>query len=758
MKEEVKKNLHDLLINEDEISRSINQRKSDYFMESYRNDSTEIQKKISEGWDIDVKLKTVTRLSKAKPNDIAFEDKVWTLFALMGFKIMNKYNALSLPYENKNPMLTHNINVFAKDDETVLLIECKAADKNKMGDFKNELEAIKSKKQGLINSVRALFPNTSLKFKYILATRNFAINDVDLSLIDSFQGIHFSEEIIDYYYSLNSQLGLSARYQLLGNLFAGQEIPDLNNTIPAIEGKMGGHTYYSFSIEPEKLLKIGYVLHRNKANEDMMPTYQRIIKKSRLKDIQTFIDEEKGFFANSIIINVVPDRNKSLKFERSNLQADNSISKIGILYLPKRYKSAYIIDGQHRLYGYSNSRYKSSNTIPVVAFVDLKKADQVKLFMQINENQKAVSKDLRNTLNSDLLWDSDSLTDQMIAIKSRIAINLGEDRLSPLYGKISIGEDKRIISTQQIAITLNKTNFLGKVKKYEIEEPGLFYSGNLDKAFQKITELLIRTFGYFKSQLPDLWEKENNIIVLNKGFYGITLILNDIINHLLFIGEITESTPIKKIYEESTKYLDSIVKFYKNINEATSIELSKAYGAGGDSKYWRTLQIALRKEYPEIIFDGLDEYLKKEEKENNEAAFKYIREIEQFLNKDIKERLEVEFGKNWLKKGVPVKIHVEATSLAAQKNREIENEEDEKDAWDCLHLINYREIVVQNWQKIFEKHYTKPGEEKISGGKDAKTKWMSDINRIRNENSHTYYVTPEELEYIETIHNWLLEK
>ena len=30
---------------------------------------------------------------------------------------------------------------------------------------------------------------------------------------------------------------------------------------------MGGHTYYSFSIEPEKLLKIGYVLHKlqNKA-------------------------------------------------------------------------------------------------------------------------------------------------------------------------------------------------------------------------------------------------------------------------------------------------------------------------------------------------------------------------------------------------------------------------------------------------------------------------------------------------------------
>ena len=54
---------------------------------------------------------------------------------------------------------------------------------------------------------------------------------------------------------------------------------------------MGGHTYYSFSIEPEKLLKLAYVLHRNEANSDMMPTYQRIIKKDVYKR------QEKGHSA-----------------------------------------------------------------------------------------------------------------------------------------------------------------------------------------------------------------------------------------------------------------------------------------------------------------------------------------------------------------------------------------------------------------------------------------------------------------------------
>lgn len=81
-------------------------------------------------------------------------------------------------------------------------------------------------------------------------------------------------------------MGTCSRYQLLGNLFANQEIRNMDDKIPAIQGEMGGHKYYSFSIEPERLLKIGYVLHRNEANKNMMPTYQRLIKKKRLADVQ----------------------------------------------------------------------------------------------------------------------------------------------------------------------------------------------------------------------------------------------------------------------------------------------------------------------------------------------------------------------------------------------------------------------------------------------------------------------------------------
>ena len=85
-------------------------------------------------------------------------------------------------------------------------------------------------------------------------------------------------------------------------------INDKKVEIPALEGQMGGLTYYMFSIEPGTLLKMSFVLHRTKANEEEMPTYQRLLVPTRLKSLTKFIDgddgEGGGFFPNSLILNL----------------------------------------------------------------------------------------------------------------------------------------------------------------------------------------------------------------------------------------------------------------------------------------------------------------------------------------------------------------------------------------------------------------------------------------------------------------------
>jgi DNA sulfur modification protein DndB len=422
------------------------------------------------------------------------------------------------------------------------------------------------------------------------------------------------------------------------------------------------------------------------------------------------------------------------------------------LHLPRKYKSAFIIDGQHRLYGYANSKYKSTNSIPVVALVNIERSEQVRLFMQINENQKAVSKDLRNTLDADLLWESDNLIEQTKALRSKIAINLGENRQSPFFGKISIGEDKKIITTEYISLALNRSDFLGKVKKYEIEKLGTFYSGDIDKTYKCLSDFLFRAFWYIKDRLIEIWEKDDNIIVINKGFYGITLLLNDLVNHLAKDEDITKMSS-KEIFEAIKDQLDPVIHFYKQMDEATYNDLKNRYGTPGDANYWRKLQIVTKEDYPDIEYKGLEEHLKREDKENNEKAFRLIREIESvFLKERIRSKLEQEFGKNWFRKGLPEKVYSDAISLAAKKNLDLEDDEEEKQPWDQLHLINYREVILKNWQKLFEKDYSRPG---VTGNKENKTNWLSTLNRIRNENSHTYYVTNEELSFIEEIYDWL---
>ncbi|SNS73324.1 DNA sulfur modification protein DndB [Ekhidna lutea] len=760
--EDKKIELFGRLVTAGELKKELNKRNKEFEYESIPK--KHIDDYLDDGWELEREFKTKFKVKKEKPHDIKFEDKVWSVMAKLGFQFLNRDRNFHLPYDKNGN--SQQIDVFAKDNESIIIIECKAAKTNTQGNFKEPLEAMKEKINGLRTYAQSLFPESKLKFKFIFATENYAVGNKDLERIRDIGGIghnvgvHFDEEAIQYYDEMFKQIGLAARYQLLGSLFAGQDIPELDNEIPAIRGKMGKHTYYSFSIEPEKLLKIGYVLHRNKANRHMMPTYQRIIKKSRLKAIHEFIDgDSKGYFPNSIIISI-DTNNKKLDFVKANTQASSSIASIGILKIPKRYRSAYIIDGQHRLYGYANSIYKSSNSIPVVAFVDLDRTEQVKLFMEINKNQKAVPKNLRNTLEADLLWTSKSYTEQMEALRSRISIELGENRNSPLFDRIMTGENKktttRCIKIDYVKRALKRSNFLGHVTKNKIEKLGTFYKGDLDLAYDRLVDYLIKCLNYLSSYIEEEWEKgEEGIATINKGLYAQIMILSDIVDHIYSKGICEPNDSVSSLFEESKPFIDPIIHFYNDLTQEQSDDLRKRYGSSGDTKYWRTLQSAIKDTYNEFEPEGLDDYLKKEEKEFNEKSFAIIRDLEQYFKVDARERLESRFDKNWWKKGVPKDVYDRAGSLANEKNREIENVEDEVEPWDCLNLIDYRKIALKNWQDCFDKAYTMPDHTK--GNKEDKTKWMVKLGEIRNKNFHSYIVSEEEYDFLVSLKEWLLQ-
>ena len=511
--------------------------------EAFDRKKTDVEQKVSwddveeqeeAGWTVKKQYKNgTTTMIRKKDAQTLFTDRLWTIFYRMGFTTMSGKGSYEIEINTSFFSGSKKIDIVAMDDETCLFIDCYASEQfDRTRSFDTELHDI-SKIQSLLSAeIRTTFGDK--KCKYIVATSNYLISQTDTSFMEQKRIAYFNEENVDYYYALVDHLGSAARYQLLGNLFSKTTIKGMDERVPAIEGKMGNMTYYSFLIEPARLLKIGYVLHRNKANHDQMPTYQRLIKKDRLKSIREYVNNG-GFFPNSLIISI-DSKDSNLRFEKASQNLQGAHSRVGTLYLPKEYQSAYIIDGQHRLYGYSDSKYAGSDTLPVIAFINMDKEKQVKMFMDINENQKPVSKTLRNILNIDLNWTSDNLTKRKEAVILNISQELGENPNSPLFGRIITGEDsineRRCITIEYVKVAFDKTNFFNKYnKKNEIIERGLFDQIDSEKTFNVVYPYIRNCLQVIADMCEEEWEKGSaGFLTINNTIVGVIRVIADITN------------------------------------------------------------------------------------------------------------------------------------------------------------------------------------------------------------------------------------
>lgn len=716
-----------------------------------------------EGWYLlDDKLKTVVKIAKKKSHDEFFEDQLWCLFHKMGFKYLSKTRDCRIAYSSKQGS-TQQIDVFAVDEECAFVIECKSskAESPAPSNFKTELEAIEGRRAGINNSVKDLFGVDGMKVGYIFATENYRIGPSDESRMEALRVKNFGKAEIEYYQDLTDHLGAASRFQLEADIFAGQKIASLNNEVYAIKGSMGGEEYFSFCIEPERLLKFGFVLHRSQSVK-ILPSYQRIIKKKRLQDVRNFINNG-GYFPNSLIVSIELD-GKTPDFQPTSNALSDSETKIGILKLPAKYRSLYIIDGQHRLYGYSESDFASSNTIPVVAFASLDRKKQLKLFMDINENQKAVSANLRHTLDADLKYDAKSLRDRADGLRKTLAQELAEDPKSSLFGLILVGEDKktdvRVITLNGVLSGLSQTKFIGKFTKDTITEQGQFNFNDSDKTVSALKELLSTYFEHLATELPDEWsrlQKDKGILATNDGVTSAIAVLGDIIDHMVKHNEVaTLKEKPAAIIEKAKAYTIGIIEYYKNLSEADRLELRQKYGRGAPSRLRRILQQAIQERRDDFQPEGLAEYWRDQSKQFNTDAFAKISEIEAYLKEEVRERLIDLIGPNWLKKSMKPDLYVELNSMASKKNLAIENVEDEKGPWDCLYLRNYRDIMMfgSQWSSTFQKDFTCPGTE--SRKKEDKTKWLVNLNDIRNIVTHGDSVSQAQYDYVSAVYEWLI--
>lgn len=741
------------LVSDEELNEIAKIRKIDYYETKVEPEL--ISRYQTDGWIIIKQYKDGSAKMKIdKKTGDSFEDEVWMIFYKMGFKIMNKTNDFKLSYSKEDPELTKQIDVIAIDDEVCLLIECKSTGKmDYTHNWKTDLESIKGIFGGLSTELRKKYKNR--KIKYIFATKNYVIGDQDSKRMDDFKIANFDYEAITYYKELVNHLGSAARYQLLGNLFAKQKIKEMEEKIPAIEGKMGGLKYYSFLIEPEKLLKISYILHRSKANHKMMPTYQRLIKKDRLKSVREYVNKG-GYFPNSLIVSVDTNK-KGLKFDLSSPKLEENNSRVGHLYLPQTYQSVYVIDGQHRLYGYSDSKYAENNTIPVVAFLDLDKNDQVRMFMDINQNQKAVSKSLRNTLNIDLLWDSEDANERKLSLMLSIAQELGENPVSPLYGRVVTGEDsiseKRCITIEYLKDAISQSAFLNTYKKgkNDITQHGTFDKNDNDKTSDYLFDFLKKCLKLISDFTADEWDKgSNGYLTINNTMYGIIKIIDDIVNIVLNEENKQIVDNPNDFYNKCESLLLDFTETLMNLEQESIRAIKEAKGGAAKKIAWRTLQVAFHKKNSQFTNVELEQYIFENCTDNNPNASDYITRIENFIKSGLREELSK--IDQWMNQKLSESLRDSLISKKAieDNKRKLNGNNAEVDVWDFISFDEIMEIAKHrsNWSEFCANVMSRPD---AKSNKLDTLNWLKSLSKYKNKISAAKPIVTSEFNEISSI-------
>ena len=255
------------------LTKKFKAKKTPYFTKSIS--LNELEDYISEGWE-EVSASTYkAKVQKLKPAGVRFEDDIWCMFYNLGFRNLNYDEKLEIPYGD-NPGDKHQLDVVAVGEEAIFVVECKATENIRVASFKKDIAEMCLYKDGVMKALRQIYGQDK-KIKFIFATRNYIFpegSEDEIRLADN-KIFQFTDNTYDYVNSLIKSYRSTVIYQFYGLMFQHEKINNDKIRVPALKGTMGGHSYYMLSIEPAKLLKIGFVLHRTKVNTQItMPTYQ----------------------------------------------------------------------------------------------------------------------------------------------------------------------------------------------------------------------------------------------------------------------------------------------------------------------------------------------------------------------------------------------------------------------------------------------------------------------------------------------------
>lgn len=406
-------------------------------------------------------------------------------------------------------------------------------------------------------------------------------------------------------------------------------------TIPALKISQPMSDFYAVSLPAYLLLEVCFsdIMRAIKTEEGykLEGGTQRSIQQDRLKKIAEYIERDDSAFPNSIIlaanyhesgytIDELEDEkdleNKpNLSWKVSKVNIDNPKCKLYNLTIPSAKKLAAIIDGQHRLFGFTKDFLKDPEKLNMdllcSVYLDLPKGYQADLFSIINTTQKPVNKSLSYELYGYNISEENSKSwtpDKLSVFLTRKLASLPE---SPLCGKIRIAakSDEALFKLSQGAewqvstavivegimklLSSNPTKDSNYIIKNKLSDRnGLRQSDRND--FSPLREFYLSgndnfiytlVFNYLSACNEVFWKNAPNksFITRTVGVQALFDILREIIPESLEVKKISEAffidklLPAKNIPFHDPTYVNASGSGRKQIRDALkeALKLSK---------------------------------------------------------------------------------------------------------------------------------------------------------------------------------------
>lgn len=709
---------------------------------------------IADGWKVSKKLKRQLRLSRAKSIDRQFEDFVWKFFYRMGYDDLNKGYGFTIKYKAADGSYREKqVDIFAKDNETVVIGECKACDDYKVRSLSKDIAEFAGLKKQFADAVRAHYGRDfKPKILWFFFTDKVLWSNADKKKAEAEQIRIMTEREIEYFSQLSEHLGRATRFQFLAEYLGGQKIPELKDIkVPAIKGKLGGRNFYSFVSTAAQLLKICFVNHRTLADPLALPTYQRLVKKSRLKSIGAFI-ADGGFFPTNILINF----DSKVRFEKKEKNEDTDV-QFGDLYLPDRYKSAWIVDGQHRLYGYSVVEQSFSNqNIAVIAFEGLKREEEANLFVTINHEQKSVPRTLLDELDADLKWGSSIPSERLASISARIVQSLTEETGGPLFRRVIAqgmrADDVSCLTMPEIKGGIVRSHLIGKLaQKRKMYVSGPLASDTDERSVGRATKSIALFFARIRDANPARWDVgRTGHLCVNVGVRALLILFETTIS----FAEQTRknfdppnATP-EELVDETIFVLKPLLEYLRTTGDKEFAErFGSKYGSGGPPEYFYELAQIIWDQNKAFEPDGLLDYVASKDESRVAGAQSTIKFIENRVTEIVINHFKKIHGANYWNyvgsKEMRVKAYERQQEDEPEKQLELEA---------YLDFIDKKKIIEkpENWVS-FKSYFDIPllGEK----GYAKNLKWMDRLNELRRIVAHPHkrVFKPDDLEFLEWI-------